>query len=839
MPDWLKTILESIGDSALIIDRDGRVVFANERSRKKDGRSLDGLISEDGRIQGVPAEVVDGIAEVLAGGAPCWKGRIEGRGRDGATHARWVEVVPIRDDPRAEASCVVVLREIDEAAEVAKERIAYLEQVIDAIPNPVYLKDTELRYINCNKAYEEFFGTTRESIRGKNIGDLGLLDDDVAAIRMREDREIVAGGGSRRFRSSVRFRDGKTRETLFLVSCLQDGRGVPTGLLGVVVDITDLDAKERELAEARDRAEQEMRNKTMFLANMSHEVRTPLNALVGMTHLLAGMELGPRQRQHAEKIRTAGLALQALVDDLLDYTRLEVGQIELSDTVFGFDEIFRILDAVLGDKARAKGLSFLLECDPELLGSFRGDKHRIGQILTNLAGNAVKFTPFGTVEVGCRIVDRRGDEVKVRFGVSDTGIGMSEEQIGRLFRPFTQGDGSITRRFGGSGLGLCISGKLVEIMGGRLQVDSHPDRGSIFHFELWMPRVSHLPDVPETSFDDAVLRDAPLRDLRILLVEDEQLNRETMADLLSAEGANVLASSSGAEALSILREEEGDVDIVLMDIGLPGMTGMEAAGRMREDRTLRDIPVVALTAHVMDDDSEYQSAGFVDFLSKPCTPERLRETILHWASHGCDSAADSGLLGERQEFDKHGGLKRSGGSKGYIEALLRFRREQGGALDEVARLVADGRRVEAQVLVRRLRAEAAYIGGTELQRRARILEVGLGSSADVGKTLASVERAYARLAREILALLDDHDSSGDDAEPVAPPDDELLARLGEHLRRSDGAAIDLYDVIERGLRSWFGPERAGEFDDAIRLFDFDRAYRILDGERMRRRRDAN
>lgn len=814
-------------------------MFANERLRRSSGYSMEDLQS-DGQIQGIPPEVVDGIAAVLASGEPSWKGRIDGWRKSGETFVQWAEVVPIRDDSKAKPSfIVVILREIDEAADATKDRISHLEQVIEAMPNPVFLKDTELRYVNCNKAYEEYFGIRREDLRGRRIEDAGFLDGEAATRRSREDAEILSKGGSVRIRTAVRFQDGVVREALLLLSRLQDWRGVPTGLLGVAVDITDLNEKEKELAEAKNRAEQEMRTKTMFLANMSHEIRTPLNALVGMSHLLAGMELGTRQRQHAEKIRTAGLALQALVDEMLDYTRLEVGQIELNETIFGFEELFRILDAVLGEKARTKGLSFVLERDPELVGSFRCDKYRLGQILTNLAGNAVKFTPFGNVEIGCRIVDRRGDEVKIRFDVADTGIGMSEEQMGRLFRPFTQADGSITRRFGGTGLGLCISSKLVEIMGGNLLVDSRLGHGSIFHFELWMPRVSNIPDVPETSFFDVVVQDAPLRDLRILLVEDETLNRETTSDLLAAEGANVLLASSGMQAVSILQNEEGDVDIVLMDISMPGMTGLEATTRIKEDRILRTIPVVALTAHVLDDDwSTYQQAGFADHLLKPYTPAKLRETILRWAGHGCDSEADSSTHGRREEFDKHGGLKRLGGGKGYIEALLRFRQEQGSALDEIARFVADDRREDARILARRLRAESAYIGGVELQRRARLLENGLATATDVGKSLASVERAYTRLSREILAMLDESEASDNDAESVPPPDDETLAQLVDYLRKSDGKAIDLYDTIQQGIRSWFGSERAGEFDDAVRSFDFDRAARILEGERIQRKKDV-
>jgi len=813
--------------------------------------------------------------------------------------------------------------------------------------------------------------------------------DELAAATRREAFNAAVEGKTEKYDSIYAYKrpvDGQVIWIHALGHVVTDSTGKPTDIYGVSQDITEFKRLEEELLSAKEAAETATKVKSEFLANMSHEIRTPMNAILGMTHLALRTELTPKQHDYLTKTKAAAEGLLGIINDILDFSKIEAGKLTMEHTDFRLDTVLEHLSTVVSPKICEKKLEFLIDEPLDLPAVLVGDQLRLGQVLINLVNNAVKFTERGEIVVTIRLEERLSDQVKLKFDVRDSGIGMTPEQSSRLFQAFSQADTSTTRKYGGTGLGLSISKRLVEMMEGNIWVESEFGRGSTFCFTAWfgiadaetrskklssgfasiralvvddnamardilahalsqlLPRVDcvssgeealeklagadeqdpyqfimvdwqmpgldgleasriikqggRLKNVPRivmiTAFDreeiraqaeemgiealiqkpvsQSVLFDTLVNifgsvseqaslgkvskvevqsydagGVRVLLVEDNEVNQQIATELLESVGASVTVANHGGEAIGLLTEGEQPppFDIVFMDLQMPEVDGFTAAAILRARPDLRNLPIVAMTAHAMTDEIQRcLSSGMNDHVGKPIDPSVLFATLARWTrDKRGDSAspvkqASAGqdiLLPEIEGVDIANGLQRVVGNKRlYRDLLLQFVQTQHRVDERIAAAVESGDHSLAERLAHSLKGVAGNLGIRTIVYPAAQLEGAIRNRA--ANILAMTSELGTVLERQIQTIEQALKSSPPavSGRVSAPPADpaavkSALARLRQLLQNSDADALESYFVLAELLQGTSNTAQLESLGTAINQFDFDAALVQLEG----------
>jgi PAS domain S-box-containing protein len=525
-------------------------------------------------------------------------------------------------------------RELLESMRMAQGSQAKLQAIVDTALDAVVRMDRQGRIVGWNAQAEKIFGWKGDEVLGRDLSECIVPERHRTAHRnglARFERSGVGGVLDSRIETYALRRDGVEFPIELAITRVQLATSDDYEFCSFIRDISERREREQSLVAANVRAEAANVAKSEFLANMSHEIRTPMSAIIGMAYLALRTELSPKQQDYVGKIHRAALSLLGIINDILDFSKIEAGKLDVEHIPFCLDDVLANVASVTSQKAADKHLEYLFHVPHAIPRMLVGDPLRLGQVLINLVNNAVKFTPAGELELSCmRLDDPATDRFRngfatLRFAVRDTGIGMSEQQQAKLFRAFSQANGSTTREYGGTGLGLSISQQLVGLMGGRIAVESSPGKGSTFHFDLDFP----LSGEPER----VAVAPPELDGARLLLVDDSDVAREIMSEALQTLPLRVDVAASGAEAESALLAADAAGDpyrVVLTDWQMPGMNGIELARRIAGNPALRQPPsTVLVTAFGREEvQKEAEAAGIRGFLCKPIGQSALVDTLV-------------------------------------------------------------------------------------------------------------------------------------------------------------------------------------------------------------------
>lgn len=618
------------------------------------------------------------------------------------------------------------------------QELKMLHALIEYSDDPVYILDVEdeFRMAFVNDAACRHYGMPREKLLTLRVPDL------VADINAKKLTGLWAQLKTRKhitFNSLHRIANGTLIPVEISANYIRYGSRELVA--GYFRDIRERVRVEQALRDSRDLAQQVAKSKSEFLANMSHEIRTPMNGIIGLTQLALNMPTSPVVSGYLNKIASSSQSLLGILNDILDISKLEAARMTIEPMPFDLDFILDNLRNLFEESAHAKRLAFIIEVDEHTPHHLIGDAMRIQQIISNLLGNAIKFTEHGTVTVRVGVKERDDSQVLLSFSVEDTGIGIAEDDFDKLFQPFSQVDGSITRKFGGTGLGLVISQSLLKLMGGEFIVSSLPGQGTVLGFDLLlgiaadgaMRSTSQRVEAGDLGRDLKRIG-ANLQGAKILIAEDHRINQQVISEFLKLSGMEVVIANNGQEALDLLKQQ--DFDAVLMDVHMPVMDGIEATRSIRSHPDYAKLPVIALTAGVTQEEQKsYVACGMNDFLPKPVNPENLIRLLSHWVvkqpREGAspsepqplpvnrqDSAGDwDDLAAELSGFDLTNIKIILGGQREPLFRMLReFFEDFSGESITVVTLVSNGEIGAARAMLHTLKGVAGNLGAMALHQ---------------------------------------------------------------------------------------------------------------------------